>query len=349
MHFLGHLQEFGATAPTAVAARSLNAALEPVFLVVRERLTNKFQEKLFNEPSDGPDWFKNLRHRILSEQVAAMHRAIEALPETEMIGVEQDDGLFDQVVQHLIDRHFEDIDESHIQSLKNLSALILSRRVLMSAHTGVIVAGFGYEDLFPTLISFEVYGSVRGQLRFFRTNYEDVDRGGTKAKVIPFAQKEMVERFLYGLDDDIQRRISDFCKNSIPRIRELTLEKLEMDEGDRQITENDMKAAEEAFLEALREQTFDTIRGQNQDEIEDMVEFMPKSEMAKMAEALVNLTSIKRRVSRGMETVGGPIDVAVISQSDGFVWVQRKHYFPQELNSRFFDRMREQNFEPKEA
>ena len=71
-----------------------------------------------------------------------------------------------------------------------------------------------------------------------------------------------------------------------------------------------------------------------------MVEFMPKPEMARMAEALVNLTSIKRRVSRGMETVGGPIDVAVISRSEGFVWVKRKHYFPAELNSRFFERKR---------
>jgi hypothetical protein len=71
-----------------------------------------------------------------------------------------------------------------------------------------------------------------------------------------------------------------------------------------------------------------------------MVEFMPISEMAKMAEALVNLTSIKRRVSRGMETVGGPIDVAVISRSDGFVWVRCKHYFPPELNNRYFERIR---------
>jgi hypothetical protein len=47
---------------------------------------------------------------------------------------------------------------------------------------------------------------------------------------------------------------------------------------------------------------------------------MPKPELARMAEALVNLTSIKRRVSRGVETVGGPIDVAVISHAEGFVW-----------------------------
>ena len=55
-----------------------------------------------------------------------------------------------------------------------------------------------------------------------------------------------------------------------------------------------------------------------------------------MAEALVNLTSFKRKVSEEAETVGGPIDVAVISKGDGFIWVKRKHYFTRELNPQFF-------------
>ena len=36
------------------------------------------------------------------------------------------------------------------------------------------------------------------------------------------------------------------------------------------------------------------------------------------------------------ETVGGPIDVAVISKGDGFIWIERKHYFRPELNPHFF-------------
>jgi hypothetical protein len=65
----------------------------------------------------------------------------------------------------------------------------------------------------------------------------------------------------------------------------------------------------------------------------DSVEFLPKDELAAMAESLVNLTSLKRRVSIGeAQTVGGPVDVAVISRGDGFVWIKRKHYFDQELN-----------------
>ena len=63
---------------------------------------------------------------------------------------------------------------------------------------------------------------------------------------------------------------------------------------------------------------------------------LPKEELAGMAESLVSLTSFKRRVTHDPETVGGPIDVAVISKGDGFIWINRKHYFDPALNHRFF-------------
>ena len=65
-----------------------------------------------------------------------------------------------------------------------------------------------------------------------------------------------------------------------------------------------------------------------------IVATLPKDELASMAEALVNLTKFRRRVTTVPETVGGPIDVAVITKGDGFVWIKRKHYFTGELNPR---------------
>ena len=62
---------------------------------------------------------------------------------------------------------------------------------------------------------------------------------------------------------------------------------------------------------------------------------MSQDELPHLAESLVALTSLKRHVSRDAETVGGPIDVALISKSDGFVWIKRKHYFRPELNPHF--------------
>lgn len=69
--------------------------------------------------------------------------------------------------------------------------------------------------------------------------------------------------------------------------------------------------------------------------IMDVVSMLPKDDLAGMAESLVNLTSFKRKVTLD-ETVGGPIDVAVISKGDGFVWIKRKLYFKGELNPQFF-------------
>lgn len=68
----------------------------------------------------------------------------------------------------------------------------------------------------------------------------------------------------------------------------------------------------------------------------DAVAALPKEELASMARALVNLTSFKRRVTLDAETVGGPIDVAVISKGDGLIWIDRKHYFDPALNHHFF-------------
>jgi hypothetical protein len=76
-----------------------------------------------------------------------------------------------------------------------------------------------------------------------------------------------------------------------------------------------------------------------------IVSSLPKSDLAEMAEALVNLTSFKRHVSTNAETVGGPTDVAIISKADGFIWVNRKHYFEPKFNQHFFENYYRENNE----
>ncbi|MEO1256521.1 MAG: hypothetical protein AAFY41_16765 [Bacteroidota bacterium] len=74
-----------------------------------------------------------------------------------------------------------------------------------------------------------------------------------------------------------------------------------------------------------------------------LVRSLPKEELAEMAETLVSITSFIRRVSHGVETVGGPTDVAVISKKDGFVWIKRKYYFDREYNYDFYNRKSKQS------
>lgn len=99
-----------------------------------------------------------------------------------------------------------------------------------------------------------------------------------------------------------------------------------------------MAATRAETVKWFHEQMRDLLKKEHSGLIMSVVRMLPKEELAEMAEALVNLTSLKRRVTPKDETVGGPVDVAVISKGDGLIWIKRKHYFSPELNHRFFDR-----------
>jgi hypothetical protein len=61
-------------------------------------------------------------------------------------------------------------------------------------------------------------------------------------------------------------------------------------------------------------------------------------EMADLAETLISLQSLKEKLTKPSETVGGPIDVAVITRNEGLVWIKRKRFFDPKLNSRYMQR-----------
>lgn len=94
------------------------------------------------------------------------------------------------------------------------------------------------------------------------------------------------------------------------------------------------KAAAESFSDKLATKLVDT----HTTPLRRVVGLLPIDELADLAEILISIESLKERVTRTTESVGGPVDVAVISKSDGFIWIKRKHYFDPALNSRYFAR-----------
>lgn len=61
---------------------------------------------------------------------------------------------------------------------------------------------------------------------------------------------------------------------------------------------------------------------------------MPFADAIAFAKFCVETTEGFVRFTPGADLVGGPVDVAAISKHEGFKWVQRKHYYPSELNPR---------------
>lgn len=203
--------------------------------------------------------------------------------------------------------------------------------------SGVVMAGFGDDEVFPSLIEYKMDGILEGTLKYKRVNKVTVDFQ-TGAVIIPFAQKDMIQLFMEGIYPDylaiehnyLRKLFEDIFSTFAGNIK---IEKTKMGKDKKKLNRV-IDSIVEDFMRRLSEYRKNTYTAP----IMRVVSLLPKSELAMMAETLVNLTSLKRKWSTERETVGGPIDVALISKGDGFIWIKRKHYFNPELNPYFFEK-----------
>ena len=202
-------------------------------------------------------------------------------------------------------------------------------------NSGLVFAGYGEAEVFPSVRAFIVEGLIENKLRCRLVAERKVSLK-TDACIMPFAQCEVVEGFMDGIDPGMEKLIRKFLRQVLTQYPIVLLGQIpNVSATKRKELAAKLNGASQNLL-----QEFDKEFGRFQretliDPVVATVAVLPKDELAAMAESLVNLTSFKRKFSMDAETVGGPIDVAVISKGDGFVWIKRKHYFTKDLNPQF--------------
>lgn len=209
--------------------------------------------------------------------------------------------------------------------------------ILGHLSSGVVIAGYGDDQMFPSLREYELFGVVGGHLAYRPRRSTDIGKGHDSA-IIPFAQSgNMANRFMEGVDPLYQR----ILETSLREVWEGSLGAVidaiqELDEAQKECYTQEAKEAGAILLDNYIQNLKNFRAEKFWKPVMQVVSSLPKDELAEMAESLVNLTSLKMKVSGEQETVGGPIDVAVISKGDGLIWIKRKHYFKPELNQHFF-------------
>ena len=228
-------------------------------------------------------------------------------------------------------------------SLKRLMqgcTLVILRDLYWHGESGVVIAGFGDNEFLPSLYCYTLDSIICGRLRIREEvrKRSKISSVGETASVVAFAQSEMVSLFMNGIDDDYDGFVRAFTGESFLKGYPDTIGKI----LDKHLSPKQKKSVL-AKVRNVGKQLFTKFssdftnyaQSAHSGPIIDIVNHLPKEELAAMAEALVNLTSFKRHVTRQAETVGGPVDVAVISRGDGFIWIKKKHYFTKDLNPHF--------------
>jgi hypothetical protein len=219
-------------------------------------------------------------------------------------------------------------EKSTVKAILQSCVFIQSRPIVLELLSGLFFCGFGSKEYLPSHTHRALDGAFFGQIRSWNLgSVSEMEK--EESYLLPFAQKDVMESFIYG----INMGLLDFLAKKQLEVEGKIQKIIDTDED----STNKAKSLVEKIMEDWRLQVGYEVNRMRLP-IQNNIVHLPKEEMALLAESLVELISVKRRVTDDVQTVGGPVDVAVISKGDGFVWVKRKHYFGEKLNTSWYNR-----------
>ncbi len=201
-----------------------------------------------------------------------------------------------------------------------------------SSWTGLVFAGFGDKELYPNCLPIKIGEVFDNKIRYYIDADNKAIIGDSLSSAIrPFAQRDVIDTILSGIDNNLEKTIYESFETFLSDFLSLLKNEIEKDELKIKIDKIDIRKMINVFAENFQKTKQEThIRP-----LMSSISTLSKEDLAELAESLIYLTYLKRRISFSEESVGGPIDVAIITKGDGFVWIKRKHYFNKELNQDF--------------
>ncbi|DBA55722.1 TPA_asm: hypothetical protein [Porphyromonas phage phage022a_WW2931] len=239
-----------------------------------------------------------------------------------------------------------DVDEYAKQVGFNDSELLcvsffyyLSAQLDIPINTGLVFVGYGEAEIYPSLFPINVSFGMDGHLRYYleENRVAKISEHGPFAVIAPFAQIDVTQTIVRGINPSFQDIIYNVIGKSFKSFSDAITNIFDGNPSNAEVSDALKQLDMDSIITNITRQIDKEMRETYTDPLLNTVISLDKEDMANMAESFISLTSLVRRMQPGEETVGGPVDVAVISKGDGFVWINRKHYFRPELNASFFN------------
>lgn len=203
-------------------------------------------------------------------------------------------------------------------------------------YSGLIFVGYGKNEIYPQLIPVHISFVLDDKLRFFIVDDMRANINSTSNAVIrPFAQIDVINTILAGIDPELDSYYTDNFSKFLHKYNRLLAKAVEKESEE--LAEVIRGLSIKDVLEEYQAENREIRRENYINPLMDAVANLSKEDLAEMAESLIYLTYLKRRITNKEESVGGPVDVALITKGDGFIWIKRKHYFDPKYNHHFFE------------
>ena len=220
--------------------------------------------------------------------------------------------------------------------LSSLLSILKADENTYTTYTGLVFWGFGEEEFYPSYYEYNISMAFDGRLKFFLKQSSEMEKSG--AAIASFAQTDMAITLMRGIAPDLSNECYNYYLKSLEEFKNELSTQLQSAGGPQALLDIigsiDVKSKAQQYIDGIE----DFIRINHTDKLIEAIGYLSKEDLAEIAENMVSMTYLNRRFTSQEESVGGPVDVAVITKGDGFVWIKRKHYFDASINQQFFER-----------
>lgn len=223
-------------------------------------------------------------------------------------------------------------DEKELSQIKDICIFSLYKQIPNIPYMGIAIAGYGDDEYYPSCTRTNIYGIICNKVIHDSLVVNQITATNT-AEIIPLAQSDNVLTFVLGISPDMKEELTKEISFFATKYILTTINTLAPGQAQILNTSTIIQNAQNGL-----QKTIGAVSQKNIQNILGALQHLSIPDIAQMAKNLVEITSLKKRISLEADTVGGPIDVAVISKGDGFIWIDRKHYFKKELNESFFEK-----------
>ena len=208
---------------------------------------------------------------------------------------------------------------------------VYNKQFFRNGYIGIAFAGYGENDIFPCMIHIHMSGIINGKIRYIKKENIEITETNPSS-ISPLAQTDVMQTFLFGINDsfinDIAREIPLQIQNSFNSIDDSLFA-----HGKKAEVQNSLNTTTASVINQIIQKA----QQQYLYPISNSIATLPIEELSLLAESMINITSLRRKVAidNNIGTVGGPVDLAIISKGEGFIWLKRKHYFDPTLNPQY--------------
>jgi hypothetical protein len=251
---------------------------------------------------------------------------------TEAIDANRDEML--KYAHELIDAFKLPEPTDIVKLVENAIEDVFKRPQELMSTAGLVFAGFGDHNVFPSMASYTSCGLLAGKHVHVAGDSMNIDHE-TPAWLVPFAQRDMADTFSAGVGFDVYASTMRAVVEGLASF----VEKLGQSAGFDPANVGNLSDLISEAQSNIGNAVLERARKEHAIPMRRILGALPVDELAELAETLINLQSLKEKVTKPSESVGGPVDVAVITRSEGMVWIKRKHYFDPAINPRYMARL----------